>query len=271
MRTTKPVSTISYNSLNYLRDRLEELLTNHKICDYMFIFHHAEKDEKKDHIHLWIKPNTLLDTMDLQNFFREFDAENPTKPLGCIDFRTTNDTDEWILYSEHFKPYLASKGQSRDYHYTKGDFKFADEDTFDDLFHHAHYASKWAMNNQILEQLSNGTISPGQLVLNGTVPLNMASQLNSFVYMKTHYGLGRNGRPNHELEENSEVVKKSLYDKELDDCVLEYMQKSPDAMRVFQKLDEKLTFIEYIEKYRFKDFNNYCSEHFGFSILGADY
>ena len=71
MRTSKPIATISYNSETYLRDKLNELIKSHKISDYMFIKHKAESDERKDHIHLWIKPNTLLDTMDLQKHFTE--------------------------------------------------------------------------------------------------------------------------------------------------------------------------------------------------------
>lgn len=71
MRTSKPIATISYNSADFLKLRLNDLIKSKKICDWMFIQHTAEADEKKDHIHLWIKPNTLLDTMDLQEHFLE--------------------------------------------------------------------------------------------------------------------------------------------------------------------------------------------------------
>ena len=68
MRTSKPIATISYNTEEYLVSRLQELVRNKKICDYMYIKHFKEEDETKDHIHLWIKPNTLIDTMDIQDF-----------------------------------------------------------------------------------------------------------------------------------------------------------------------------------------------------------
>lgn len=205
MRTSKPVSTISYNTEAFLKAKLDELLRNKKICDYMFIQHAAEEDERKDHIHLWIKPNTLLDTMDLQQHFTEIDPKNPLKPLKCIDFRASV-TDEWILYSEHFEPYLATKGESRHYHYTKDDFVFADEDTFEDLYYHAHKGSEFAKRFAILQQLSDGHYNPAELVLNGTVPLNMATQLQAFTYMKTHYGkTTRGNHSNHEEEEEDEV------------------------------------------------------------------
>ena len=51
----------------------------HKICDWYFVYHFAEIDERKDHIHLFIQPNTLLDTMDLQDFLREIDPKGNEK------------------------------------------------------------------------------------------------------------------------------------------------------------------------------------------------
>ena len=163
----------------------------------MFINHFAEEDERKNHIHLWIKPNTLIDTMDLQKHFTELDPANPMKPLKCIDFKQSQ-VDDWILYCQHYGPYLASKGESREYHYSRDDFVYCDEDTFDELYHHAFKGSEWAKRYQILQALEQGKMSPTQLILNGTVPLNLASQLNAFKYMETHYGLDRGDRKNHE-------------------------------------------------------------------------
>lgn len=200
MRTSKPISTISYNSERFLREKLNELIRNHKISDYMFIPHVPEEDEKKEHIHLWIKPNTLVDTMDIQAFFHEFDPLHPDKPLKCIDFRTS-DPDEWILYSQHFGPYLASKGESREYLYSREDFRFYDEDTFDDRYLHAFKGSNWAQRYQLLQMLNSNEISPVDLIKSGTVPLSMACQLNAYEYMRTHIGtLDRGGRDNHEME-----------------------------------------------------------------------
>ena len=197
MRTSKPISTISYNSQEFLVTKLDELVKNHKICDYIFINHFAEEDESKNHIHLWIKPNTLLDTMDLQKFLTELNPAEPQKPFKCIDFRASS-IDDWILYSQHFEPYLASKGECREFHYTKDDFIFCDEDSFNDLYNHAFKGSEWARRNQILQSLVEGSASPTSLILSGIVPLNMASQLNAFKYMQTHYSLDRGGRDGHE-------------------------------------------------------------------------
>lgn len=200
MRTSKPISTISYNTLEFLLERLGELYRNHKICDWLLIQHEPEEDEKKQHIHLWIKPNTLIDTMDLQLFFSEIDPNKPDKPLKCIDFRGS-EIDDWILYNMHYEPYLASKGESRKYHYLKEDFFFCDEDSWDDLYLHALKGSDWAKKYQILSVLNDGDISPVDMIRNGLVPLNLASQLNAYQYMATHYGTTtRGGRPNHEPE-----------------------------------------------------------------------
>lgn len=204
MRTSKPIATISYNSQEFLVLKLGELIRRHKISDYIFINHFAEADEKKNHIHLWIKPNTLLDTMDLQDFFCELDDKHPTKPLKCIDFRPS-EVDDFILYGQHYAPYLASKGESREYHYSRDDFVYNDEDTFEERYNHAYKGSEWARRNQILEMLSRNELSPTDLILNGSVPLNLASQLNAFKYMQRNYGITtRDDRPNHEVDEDEQ-------------------------------------------------------------------
>ena len=191
MRTSKPISTISYNSPAFLEAKLNELVRNHVISDWMYIYHHAEADERKDHIHLYIQPNRLLDTMDLQQFFEERDITNlEAKPLKCIDFRTSK-SDDWILYSMHLEAYLAMKGQLREFHYKKTDFRFCDEDTFEDNFAHALRGSEFAQRQQTLEFLQGGT-SPVDLIQSGLVPLSMASSLNALDHL-----IDRHGRTTH--------------------------------------------------------------------------
>lgn len=206
MRTSKPIATISYNTEPFLLNKLQELIRNHKISDYMYIKHFPEEDERKEHIHLWLKPNTLLDTMDLQEFFRELDPSKPDKPLKCIDFRTSK-TDDWILYNLHHSGYLASKGEAREFVYNKEDFRFYDEDNFEDLFKHALFGSEWSKQNQLLKLINEGSISPDELITSGLVPLQLTSQINSLYYMKTHYGrLDRGGRPNHEIDDSDSAA-----------------------------------------------------------------
>ena len=142
MNTSKPIACISYNSTDFLNMTLKQLHELHIISDYMYIYHKHEEDEKKDHIHLWLKPNTKVDTIELQNRFKELDP-NFDKPLGITDPKSS-DIDNWLLYSQHFKPYLISKLEDRVYYYQKSDFVYCDEDTFEENYYHAFHSSDWA-------------------------------------------------------------------------------------------------------------------------------
>ena len=73
MRTSKMISTISYNSLEYLKLKLNDLIDRHIIVFYLFIHHLPESDELKEHTHLFIEPNTTIDTMSIQEFLQEPD------------------------------------------------------------------------------------------------------------------------------------------------------------------------------------------------------
>lgn len=212
MRTSKPISTISYNTENYLKGKLEELKKNRTISDYMYILHFAEEDESKNHTHVFIEPNKMLDTMALQENFREIDPKDNTKLLGCINFHSSK-VDDWILYSMHFEPYLVSKGQSRKYHYKQDDFRFADELTFEALFNHAMYQSDWALNNQRVQWIKNRLTNPEDLLFNGSVPLQQAGQLLAVKRLL----LDRNGRTTHtpiEVDEDGVILEPVDKDKD---------------------------------------------------------
>lgn len=200
MRTKKDVSTISYNTPEFLKRKLDEMLASHTISDYIFIQHHKEEDEKKDHIHLYVRPNTLVDTMDLQRDLEEFDSQHPDKPLKCIDFRASK-PDDWILYNMHYAPYLAMKFESREFHYRKEDFVCADPDTFDDLFAHAFRGSDFAQRYQLLQALKQGAEDPTALIFNGTIPLNQAANLSAFTKMLEQKTVDRSGRKSHTPKE----------------------------------------------------------------------
>lgn len=205
MKTRKPISTISYNSPDFLMSKLEELRENHTISFWAFIKHYKEEDENKDHIHLYIVPNTSIDTMCLQEFLQEPDLLYPDlPPLGCIDFVSTKAKDgfpdDWILYSTHYPPYLASKMQSRKYHYCKtSEFFVSDIDCFLNMWRHAFKGSDWAQRNQLLSVLADKHINPASLIENGSLPLSMACQVNAYDYMRNHYGqTDRGGNSGHD-------------------------------------------------------------------------
>ena len=106
MATQKPISTISYNSESFLREKLDIWLDAHIIQAYQYILHKGE-DGDKDHIHLRLEPNKKLDPMDLSAQLREFQLGND-KPLGCRPWRPSKEED-WILYAVHDQTYLRLK------------------------------------------------------------------------------------------------------------------------------------------------------------------
>ena len=128
MRTSKPIATISFNTLSFLEQKLTELTKAGKLSFWAFISHLPEDDEagNKSHCHLYIEPSKMIQTDDLRAEFKEFDPTNP-KPLGCISFRSSK-FDDWYMYGLHDEKYLASKGESRRYHYRHDDFRTSDED-----------------------------------------------------------------------------------------------------------------------------------------------
>ena len=107
MATQKPISTISYNSEGFLKEKLETWYKAHIIQAYMYIKHKGE-DGDKDHIHVYLEPNKRIDPMDLKHELREFDVKHPDKPFGVRPFRPSVEED-WILYDVHDPDYLKMK------------------------------------------------------------------------------------------------------------------------------------------------------------------
>lgn len=109
MATQKPISTISYNTESFLKEKLDTWYQAHIIQAYQYICHKGE-DGDKDHIHLRIEPNKKLDPMDLMEQLREYQI-GKDKPLGCRPFRPSKEED-WILYAVHDEEYLKAKYNS---------------------------------------------------------------------------------------------------------------------------------------------------------------
>lgn len=106
MATQKPISTISYNTEPFLKEKLDTWVKAHIIQAYQYIKHKGE-DGDKDHIHLRLEPNKKLDVMDLQEELREYPI-GCEKPLTCRPFRQSKEED-WILYAVHDETYLKLK------------------------------------------------------------------------------------------------------------------------------------------------------------------
>lgn len=106
MATQKPISTISYNSEKFLKEKLDSWIKAHIIQAYQYICHKGE-DGDKDHIHLRLEPNKRLDPMTLAEELREYEI-GKKKPRGCRPFRPSKEED-WLLYAVHDKKYLKFK------------------------------------------------------------------------------------------------------------------------------------------------------------------
>lgn len=131
MKTTKPISTVSFNTVDFLTVTLERLQKAGILSFWVFIPHKPEthKDEEhagKAHCHVYMEPNRSVDTESLRQEFLEMAPDNTT-PLGCLPFRRSK-WDDWYLYALHNRAYIASKGKLKQYEYESSDFVSSDEE-----------------------------------------------------------------------------------------------------------------------------------------------
>lgn len=130
MKTTRAISTISYNTLEYLVIKLKELQKAQKIAFWAFIMHKGESDDEvknaKDHIHLYIEPAVSIQTEALREHFKEIDQNKAGYFLEQMPYSFSK-FDDWYLYVIHDEDYLDSKGLSKQYHYNLDDVISSDE------------------------------------------------------------------------------------------------------------------------------------------------
>ena len=128
MRVTRPVSSISYNTEQFLIKKLNHLLKLCYLSYWEFIPHKADVDTKKPHIHLYCVPSKTLDLKTFQDEFNEFDPLNPEHDLKCMPFRVSNSYGDWYWYGLHDKDYLKAKMMSRNCYYSDSDIRSSDID-----------------------------------------------------------------------------------------------------------------------------------------------
>lgn len=121
MKTKRLISTVGYNTPDFLAATLSKLYESGLIEWAHYIQHTPEEDESKAHWHIVIQPSKALDTRALQREFDEVDIAHPGKPLTVQPFRFSSNLDDWLLYAIHDAGYLAAKGQVRKYHYARED------------------------------------------------------------------------------------------------------------------------------------------------------
>lgn len=208
MRTSKAISTISFNTPEFLALKLRELTDAKRVSFWFFISHKPEDDEggKKYHNHVFILPSKMLQTDDLKEEFKEFDPKNPEKPLGTISFRTSKFEDAY-LYFLHDKRYLALKGQSRKYHYTHEQFVTSDED---DLLAQSRSIDMLSLSPYSdIEEAQKLGLTFAEYFRRGTIPLPQVMLFQRAWELMLNSHTERNGNENHSMEvdeETGEVV-----------------------------------------------------------------
>lgn len=202
MKTTKPFSTISYNSKEFLKTKLDELISKRFIAFYAFVEHYAEQDEKKDHKHLIIIPNGQVQTDQITDLLQELDLTNPLKPLGVMPWHSSKWGD-WYLYACHDSGYLASKGQTRSHHYQESDFVCSDEDYMHELVTTID-RTKYVKTQDFVKKVSEGA-SFLEMLQNGQIPAPQFNQWLSMYEFISHGQTFRNGRYSHSPKVNEET------------------------------------------------------------------
>lgn len=206
MNTRSPISTISYNTEQFLIRELNKLIREDRIIEfYAFIYHYPEEDEKKGHRHLFVIPSTTVDTFSLNERLKQIDIKCPDNaPLGCISWCHSKFAD-WFLYVLHDSDYLATKCESRKFHYDKQEIVVSDYDYFNELIHRCDF-SKYKSFAKFRDMIKSG-VGFRELFSNGFIPIQQIVQykkaFNLLKFGNMDYSpnyTDRAGRQGHEFD-----------------------------------------------------------------------
>lgn len=215
MQTSRPFSTISYNTKPFLKSKLDELVRFQVLDFYAFIEHSAEDDESKSHIHLYVIPSTKMNTNSLKDMLAEVDPTFPDKPLTCTICKSSK-WDDFYLYGIHDKAYLASKGQSRKYHYVLDDFVTSDEDYLREIVRCID-RSKYVGMERIIDSVDNH-VTFAEMVRLGQIPIQLINQYKYAYDCLVSMKVQRGGRQSH----TPKVVMEDCFDSAQGDYDVDY-------------------------------------------------
>ena len=207
MKTSKPFSTIRYNTETFLTVKLTELVTRKVFEWWCMIEHLPEEDEKKKHWHIFIKPNGQYQTDSLKDFLSEYDPSNPEKPLSILPIMSSK-WDDWYLYACHDSAYLLSKGQNRKYYYEISDFKTSDSDYLTYMSHMVNRAP-YSKTQDFIDKIMCGQ-DLTSILASGQIPLQ---QVHSAIRLYEYLTSGITYRAN---KDGHEEVVPNL--ERLDEC-----------------------------------------------------
>ena len=190
-----------------MKTKLDELLFARKIDFYAFINHLPEVDETKQHKHLFIVPSSLFDTSSLIDYLAEIDLSQGFKPLSCIAARPSKFAD-WYLYSLHDERYLASKGQSRQYHYKPEEIICSDTDYLSELVHQIDFSKIYRLDS-VVKAVEDG-VPFETLVEYGAIPIQQINQFEKAYALIKNNRLFRDSRRSHSpkflTDEDGEIL-----------------------------------------------------------------
>lgn len=205
MRTTKAISTISFNTPAFLELKLEELTKAKRISFWAYILHQPEDDEggRKQHMHVFAVPSKMIQTDDLKEELKEFDPEHPDKPRGCISWNISK-FDPWYMYILHDRKYLASKGQSRKYQYYPDEVITSDPD---ELLVRVRSIDLLALSPYMdMENALNEGLSWDQFFARGTIPITLVNQYEKAWHLLTLSKAYRGKHANHPMDTEEEEL-----------------------------------------------------------------
>lgn len=182
MLTGVHLSNISYNTEDFLKRQLNELLHTKQITFWCYINHNMEPGEDKDHIHLFFIPNHRLDTDNLDERFFEPDPNNEL-PLKCMLWFPVKSDYDWFLYNVHDSTYLKIKyAEDKKYHYKKEDFVYSDKDIFNRFWFQSYHEYDFWKSTKYRKFIDSG-MSCKQIVKNGYVDLKEMVNFHYFAKM----------------------------------------------------------------------------------------
>ena len=199
MKTKRMISTVGYNSEEFLEKTCNDLVSCGVLEFWFAIKHQPEEDETKQHWHIVCQPSSSIDTASLRSQFLEPDPSNENGiPLGVMPFRFTKSFEDWYLYAIHHKGYLMWKNEFRAFHYQFGDIIGSDIDLLREMVTEANI-SKYRCYEEIFLCAERG-VPFSALVADGIVPLQYICQFQKLYECLRNDAVKtfRGGRSGHE-------------------------------------------------------------------------
>lgn len=206
MKTSKPISTIGYQTDDFLVKYLGYLFDEHILDGWYFIRHKPEDNELKDHAHIIMFPNGAIDTSFIwDNALQEIEGE--TSPRAFMRPQLSKIID-WILYCTHNKEYL--EGVYKKYEYDLSSFIVYNADSFRDDYLQAFSSDTFAKKSSSYRINHGSTIT--SLLNDGSIRISNAQSINSFI------SIVQKAKNEQMLERQAKLLNESWHRAEFQNC-----------------------------------------------------